>query len=259
MGKTAVVTGGSSGIGKACCCLLAENGYHVYELSRSGVDSPGIHHITADVTSKEEVEHAMQRILEETDGIDVLVLSAGMGIAGSVEESPKEEVERQFAVNYMGVLFSIQAVLPSMRKRKQGKIVVISSVAAVVPIPFQSMYSATKAALNAMILSLRSEVAEDGILVCGIMPGDTKTGFTDARVTVTESSYPHAAHAISVMEKDERSGMSPDRIARKMLKLVKSRSPKPLCTVGMSYKLVLFLMRILPYRWSSYIVGRIYR
>ncbi|MBQ3864310.1 MAG: SDR family NAD(P)-dependent oxidoreductase [Clostridia bacterium] len=259
MGKTAVVTGGSSGIGKACCTLLSQNGYTVYEMSRSGKDAPGIRHITADVTRKEQVDAAVEQILAKTGVIDALVLSAGMGIAGSVEESPAEQVEKQFSVNFMGVLFPIQAALPSMREKKAGSIVVISSVAAVVPIPYQSMYSATKAALNALVLSLRSEVKEDGIRVCGVMPGDTRTGFTDARITVPDSKYPHAAHAIAVMEKDERSGMPPERIAAKVRKVLNSRLPRPLCTVGFSYHMILFLMRVLPQRWSSYLVGRIYR
>jgi len=181
MKRVCVLTGGSSGIGKATALLLANNGFTVYELSRKGADADGIFHITADVTEPEQVKAAVTQVLAAEGQIDLLVNNAGFGISGAVEFTDPKEAFSQLNVNFFGSLNCIQAVLPTMRAQKGGHIVNISSVAAPIAIPFQSFYSATKAATNSLTLALRNEVKPFGVKVCAILPGDVKTGFTAAR------------------------------------------------------------------------------
>ncbi|MEG2216995.1 MAG: SDR family NAD(P)-dependent oxidoreductase [Clostridia bacterium] len=181
MSNIAIVTGGSSGIGKATVKMLADNGYKVYELSRSGYSENGIMHITTDVTKSEDVTTAVRQIVGVEGRIDLLINNAGFGISGAVEFTDSSDAQAQLNVNFFGTLHCIQAVLPIMRAQRSGHIINLSSVAAPIAIPFQAFYSATKSAINSLTLSLRNEVRPFGIQVCAVQPGDVCTGFTAAR------------------------------------------------------------------------------
>ena len=148
MSKIALVTGGTSGIGKETALYLAKNGCTVYELSRRAEGVAGLRHISADVTDEASVRWAVEQILQEAGQIDILVNNAGFGISGAVEFTDTEEAERQFNVNFFGMVRMNRAVIAAMRKQGGGRIVNLSSVAAPVPIPFQTYYSASKAAIN---------------------------------------------------------------------------------------------------------------
>ncbi len=257
----AVVTGGSSGIGKAACALLRDGGFDVYELSRSGKSEDGIKHITADITDEKNVDAALKKVVDEAGGIDLLVNNAGMGISGAVEFTELSAAKKIFDVNFFGTLICIKAALPYLRKSKSGRIVNLSSVAAPVAIPFQSFYSATKSAVNSLTLALRNEVKPFGIKVCAVMPGDAKTGFTDAREKNTAGAelYGKAIErAVTAMEKDERNGMSPERVAKVVYRAATAKNPKPLYTAGGVYKLFVFLTKVLPTRLFNWIVGKVY-
>ncbi len=257
----AVVTGGSSGIGKAACSLFRDSGFTVYEFSRSGKGENGINHITADITDEKSVDAAFKRVFDEAGGIDLLVNNAGMGISGAIEFTELSSAKKIFDVNFFGTLICIKAALPYLRKSKNGRIVNMSSVAAPVAIPFQSFYSATKAAVNSLTLALRNEVKPFGIKVSAVMPGDAKTGFTDAREknTVGSELYGEAIErAVTAMEKDERNGMTPEKVAKVVYKAATAKNPKPLYTAGGVYKLFVFLTKILPTRLFNWIVGKVY-
>ena len=262
MKRVCVLTGGSSGIGKATALLLAKQGFTVYELSRNGVDTDGIRHITADVTEPDQVRAAIAKVLEAEGQIDLLVNNAGFGISGAVEYTDPKEAFSQLNVNFFGTLHCIQAVLPAMRAQKSGHIVNISSVAAPIAIPFQAFYSATKSATNSLTLALRNEVKPFGVKACAILPGDVKTGFTAARKKSCAGAeiYGEAIdRAVAVMEHDEENGMPPELVAQAVLRAANAKNPKAYYTVGLQYQVFVLLAKLLPASWTNALVGMIYK
>ncbi|MGI6498538.1 MAG: SDR family NAD(P)-dependent oxidoreductase [Oscillospiraceae bacterium] len=261
MKKVAVVTGGSSGIGRCTADLLSQNGYAVYELSRHGASRPGVVHITADIGDKAQVERAMEQVFRLSGRLDVLVNNAGFGISGPVEFTDPLEVRHLFDVNFFGALHCIQCAVPYLRQTGGGHIVNLSSVAAPLAIPFQAFYSCVKAAVNGLTLALANELRPFHIAVSAVMPGDAKTGFTAARRKETKGRevYGEAmVRAVQAMERDEETGMSPSVVARCILRIVSKPSPKPFYVAGAKYKLFVGLARLLPARFVNYVVGKLY-
>ena len=181
MSQVCVITGGTSGIGRCTAQAMLARGYTVYELSRRAEGVAGMQHIVADVTKEETLAAAVAQILQREDHIDVLINNAGFGISGAVEFTGTEEAQRQLDVNFFGMVRMNRQVLPVMRKQGYGRIVNLSSVAGAIPIPFQTYYSASKAAINSYTMALANEVKPFGIQVCCVQPGDIRTGFTAAR------------------------------------------------------------------------------
>jgi len=258
--KTLVISGGSSGIGKATASLFAERGWRVFELSRHGASHDGITHVDCDVCDSESCCKAVSEVLKQTETIDVVISNAGFGISGSVEFTDIQEVERQMDVNFLGAVRFTQAVLPQLRKQQRGRIIYTSSVAAILAVPYQSFYSASKAAINAMALALANEVKAFGISVSVMMPGDVSTGFTDARhkSSAGEEVYQGARKAITTMERDERSGMQPEQMARLFYHIASCHSPRPQYIGGFSYRVLCFLERLLPKRFVNWIEYKVY-
>lgn len=262
MKRVCILTGGSSGIGLATAELLAKEGFTVYELSRSGKDAANIVHLTADVTDAAQVRDAVSKVLAAEGQIDLLVCNAGFGISGAVEFTDPADAYAQLNVNFFGALHCIQAVLPRMRAQKAGHIVLVSSVAAPIAIPFQAFYSATKSATNSLMLSLRNELKPFGVQVCAVMPGDVKTGFTAARKKslAGEEVYGKALErAVAVMEHDEQNGMPPLLVAKSILRAANEKRPRALRTVGVQYKIFVVLAKLLPASWTNALVGMIYK
>ncbi len=261
MCRIVAVTGGSSGIGRAIARLFAQKGCTVYELSRSGKTGYGVNHMTADVTDEVSLATAFSQIADRHGCIDVLVNCAGFGISGAIEFTPIEDAQRQMDVNFFGTVRSIQQALPYLRKSRRASIINISSMGGPLALPFQAFYSCSKSAINALTLALANELRQFGIAVCAVMPGDVATGFTDAREkseTGNELYGNTIVKSVSTMEKDERGGMSPERIAKKVWSLSRKRHPKPLSTVGLQYKFFSFLYKALPAGTVNRIVGLIY-
>ncbi len=259
--KTAVVTGGSSGIGAATAALFAARGWHVYELSRHGSDVAGVTHLSADVTDSDSLKAAFDAVIAAEGRLDLLVNNAGGGISGAVEFTDIADAQRLFDVNFFGAVRCVQAALPYLRKTK-GRIVNLSSVAAPIAIPFQCFYSAGKAAINSLSMCLANELRPFGIKVSAVMPGDVRTGFTDARrkSTAGDDIYGSAIScAVSVMEHDERSGMPPQKVAAVIYKAALARRPKILYTAGGKYRLFVVIQKLLPATLCNRLVGAIYR
>ena len=256
----AVVTGASSGIGFEIARILKEKGYKVYGLSRRGTVPEGCIGMALDVTDENSVKEVMEKIADEDGQIDVLINNAGMGISGPVEYTATADVEKIMNVNFMGQYNCAKAVLPYMRAKKSGKIVFVSSVAGPIAIPYQTFYSTSKAAVNALALGLRNEVKDFGIKVCAVMPGDAKTGFTDAREKNMDGAevYTHYVDSVKSMEKDEINGMAPSVVANVVVKAAEKKNPKPLYTAGFTYKLLYILFKFLPARLAYFIVGKLY-
>lgn len=263
MGQVAIVTGGSSGIGAAAAEYLAAHGCTVYEFSRhekSG-GSASVHHVTADVTDEASVAAAVQSVLDAEGRIDILLNNAGFGISGAAEFTSVEEAKRQLEVNFWGMVRATKAVLPVMRAQRSGRIVNTSSVAAVTPIPFQTYYSVSKAAINSFTMSVGNEVRPYGIRISAVMPGDTRTGFTDARARsfAGDDAYGgRISRSVAKMEKDERGGVSASVVGTALGRAALSKSRKVFCTVGFVYRLVIFLMRLLPSTAANAILGKMY-
>ena len=262
----ALVTGGSSGIGKALVDLLLSRGCQVFSLSRTKLPQeafpPGgrLCQIACDITDQESLENAFAQLSAQTDSLDALFSNAGYGIAGAIVDTPKEEVIRQFDVNVFSAVEVIQKGLPYLEKAR-GRIILTSSVAAVVSLPFQSFYSCSKACLNMLSLALNSELRPFGIRTIALMPGDVSTAFTDNRV---KDACPVTVYgkgcqeSVARMERDERGGTAPALIARKMLRIAGKTWPKPYYGLGFFYRLVLLIFKFLPVRLTNWIIGKIY-
>lgn len=260
MNKVLVITGGSSGIGKATAERFAREGWRVFELSRHGESHGGIVHIYCDVTDPVSSRSAIECVLQHTDHIDVLISNAGCGISGSIEFTPPEEAHRQMDVNFFGALNTVQAVLPQMRKQQYGRIIFTSSVAAEVAIPYQAFYSASKAAINSLAMALLNEVREFGISVSCLMPGDVATGFTAARAKseLGVDVYKHLHHAVANMEHDEQHGMTPEEMASDFWHIANKKYPAPLYVGGASYGLLCFIKRFMPQRFVNWVLNKLY-
>ncbi len=249
MKRTAVVTGGSSGIGLALTKQLRKSGWKVYELSRRDSSAEGIIHCKADVTDEAGIIKLMSEIYDKEQHIDLVVNCAGFGISGAAEFTEHDEVMRQLDVNLVGTANVCKAAAPYMRRHKRGLIINISSVAAVMPIPFQIWYSVTKAGINSYTCGLANELRPYGVQVCAVMLGDAKTGFTSARSKSIEGDEEYGgriSRSVAVMEHDEQNGYSTDEVAGYIMKLVGKKKVKPLYTMGLGYKAACMLDRILP-------------
>ena len=260
--RVAVITGGSSGIGLHAARALRGRGLNVYELSRRAENAePGVTHLQADVTDEAQVNAAVAEILRREGRIDILINNAGFGISGAIEFTPAQEARRQFDVNFFGMVNMNHAVVPVMREAGQGRIVNISSVAGQIPIPFQTYYSAAKAATNSYTMALANELRPYGITVCAVQPGDIKTGFTKAREKTVDGDDVYGGRigrSVSRMEHDEQTGMDPAVAGKFIANVAMKKKVSPIYTIGASYSFLTFLTRLMSWKTMNSIIGAIY-
>lgn len=264
-GKFVLVTGASSGIGKAVAEAFAAEGCEVTGVSRHceegavrEVGSGRIVSRVCDVTKEDAVKALVASIPE----IDIAVLCAGMGVAGPAEELPMAYARKQMEVNYFGVLTVGSYVLPRMRQQGRGLFLVISSIAGRVSIPMQCHYSSSKYAVEAYVEAVRMEMKRFGVRAALIEPGDTKTGFTAARQgyqIAPDSPYKGIYEkSIARMAHDEQNGKPPESVAAVALKLAGKQNPPVRVAVGGSYKALMFLLRLFPDKLTEWVLGKIY-
>lgn len=259
--KVAVVTGGSSGIGRETALALLARGCIVYDLSRHDGGVPGLRHIDCDVADAARFQAALAEVIAQAGRIDLLINNAGFGISGAAEFTDNADAKRLLDVNLFGVVNGCKAAIPLMRAQGGGRILNLGSVAGPVPIPFQAWYSVSKAAVGAYTAALVNELHTFGISLCAVLPGDIRSGFTAAREKspLGDDVYGgRIARGVAVMERDEAQGMDPARAGAYIAGLALRRRIKPEYTVGCKYKLLVLLARLLPCGLKSRIVGFLY-
>ena len=257
-----MVTGASRGIGRACAEIFCAAGDHVIGTARSVVPC-GFSMLPMDVTDANSVQACVQQIISTYGRIDVLVHCAGAGLGGALEDFSDAQLSFEAELNLVGAARVMQAVLPHMRAQKGGVILCVGSVAARIPIPYQSLYSASKAGLAAMVSALRPEVSPFGIRVAVLEPGDTCTGFTGARAYAEGIAHNPAyrvpcEHALNTMMYDERHGKSPNTVARVALKAAGKKRLPARIVICADYKLLAGLARVLPGWLVEALVKKIY-
>ncbi len=259
MDKVVVVTGASSGIGLATARRLAAKGCKVYGIARRVFEDEHFDCLRADVTDIASVQAAFDEIFAREGRIDAVVNNAGMGIAGAVEYASCENIQKIFDTN-LTALVKISSIALKYLKASKGRLVNIGSVAGELPIPFQACYSATKAGVLNFSLALDGEVKRFGVKVTVIQPGDTKTGFTAARVVEGgEADYGgRIGRSVKRMEHDEQNGKSPDTVAKAVEKVLKKRRPPLKKTVGGEYKFFVGLGKFLPARFVNFVLRKLY-
>jgi hypothetical protein len=260
-----LITGVSSGFGRATAQRLASEGHTVYGTCRRDVEPiKGVTYIKAEVTSDEDCRAAVQKVLDEQGRIDVFINNAGMGIGGPLEFSSLEQAQRQMDVNWMGMVRFLHYVLPAMRAQKGGKIICISSIGGLMGLPFQGLYSASKFAIEGYCEALRLEVKQHGIKVVVVEPGDFSTSFTASRDSVSDAAayeaYPAYKRSLESIEHDETTGLKPAVLAARISKIVRSRNPRQSYIVStLEQRLSVVLKAILPGRWFSAILASYYK
>src|SRR5881227_1952433 len=188
-GRVALVTGASSGIGEAAAHQLLDAGFTVYGTSRkavAGEERDEVVFLPLDVTDDQSVAGAVREVLDRSGRIDVLVNNAGFGVAGAAEESSVEQARALFETNLFGAMRMIRAVLPHMRQQGSGRIINVSSIVGLIPVPFMALYASSKHALEGYSESLDHEVREHGVRVLLVEPGFTKTAFDANLATADE-------------------------------------------------------------------------
>lgn len=253
MPEVVFITGASSGIGKAIGEYLHQKGYKVYGSSRNPKfeQHNGIHFLPLDVTKKETITTAINEILKKDGRIDFLINNAGKGITGALEETPDEEIEELFQVNYFGVLKVIKAVLPTMRKQNNGMIINITSIAGYMGLPFRGIYSATKGALELTTEAFRMELKPFNIKMTNIAPGDFDTNIAKGRYYTPiyeDSPYKKVyAQILKEMDRDVANGKDPIVMAKKVYHVMQQENPTIHYKVGeFLQKISIALKHILP-------------
>ena len=260
MAKVAVISGATKGIGLACANMFSKEGYKVYCLSHNQPENYEYEFIKCDVTNEEDVKNAFDIINKKELFVDVVLCNAGKGIGGPLENTQLDVAKNLFDVNFFGAFNLAKAFIPKFKQQKFGKILFMSSVGSIFPLPFQAFYSASKSALETMANAWRIELAPFNIQVGCILPGDTKTSFTQSRQNyVGDETYNNRdVKSLKKMEKDEINGMSPNKIANTVRKVISKKKVPARTIVGGKYKIFAFLNKILPQKLILWIVGKIY-
>ncbi|WP_020637368.1 oxidoreductase [Amycolatopsis alba] len=256
--KVALVTGASAGIGEATALALRDAGYTVYGAARrvermAGLAERGVKVLEMDVTDDASMVAGIERIIEESGRIDVLVNNAGYGSYGAFEDVPLSEGKYQFEVNLFGLARLVQLTTPHMRAQGSGKIVNVSSIGGKIYEPLGGWYHSTKFAVEGLSDSLRLELKPFGIDVVVIEPGAIKTEWGGIAVenllkTSGDTAYASQAKALAKLFGQAARGSHPKVIADVVLKAVRARRPKTRYAAGLGAKPILFVRRVLPDR-----------
>ncbi|MEV4702447.1 SDR family oxidoreductase [Actinoplanes sp. NPDC049316] len=251
MKRTALVTGASSGIGRATAAALAARGYRVFGTSRHpdtlapAQRAADVEYLPLDLGSEESVEALAARLPD----VDVLVNNAGESQSGPFEELPGDALRRLFQVNVLGPVRLSQLVLPGMRERGYGRVVMVGSMLASFPLAYRSSYVATKAALKGFSNGARHEFSPFGVWLTTVEPGSINTGISERRTRYTTPDSPHRRDfetMLAALDRNHHAGVSPERVAQTVVRAIEAPRPKPLYAVGSNAPVVFTLRRLLP-------------
>lgn len=261
--KVILITGASTGIGKACAEELSARGHRVYGTSRSQSFSPTrFQPVQMDVRDDESVTRGIMAVIARERRLDVVINNAGYGLAGAVEDTSVAEAQEQLDVNFIGAFRVCRAVLGDMRRQGGGLIINISSLAGLFGLPFQGLYAASKFALEGLSESLRYEVSPYNIDVVLIEPGDIKTSITANRrvVDASDTFYSRTFRKVlKIIEDNEHDGADPKEVAELVCRVVEMRSPRARYTVGhWSQRLSAIVKRYAPFVLFESMLGAFY-
>jgi NAD(P)-dependent dehydrogenase (short-subunit alcohol dehydrogenase family) len=262
MSKIVLITGASSGIGRAAALELLRAGHTVYGAARrvqslEAVGEAGGHALALDVTDDADLRRAVGMVLDQQGRIDVLVNNAGFGLYGAAEDVPMEQARYQLEVNLFGPARLVQLVLPHMRERRSGRIVNVSSMGGEIAFPLGAWYHASKHALEAYSDALRQEVKRFGVDVVLIQPGLIRTEFGDVtsngvRELSGHGAYRDQAEALArsteAIYGEHSRASDPSVVAAAIRKAVETARPRPRYPVGYMARPLLALNRVLPAR-----------
>jgi len=232
-----LITGASSGLGKSTAELLSAKGMRVFGTSRKtkGERVDGYDLLPLDVDSDSSVDRCVKSVMEKTGRLDVLVNNAGRITLGAVEETTMAEAKSVFETNFFGAVRMVNAVLPIMKKQKEGLIINIASIAVILAVPTRAFYSASKAALGSYSDVLRYEVRRFGIHVCAVYPGFFNTGAENRTLlpSVPLDEYNQMrSNVIAVRANELQNGSDPKLLAETILRIIRTKSPKASYMVG---------------------------
>ena len=253
MKKVVLITGGSSGIGKTIGEFLHHKGFVVYGTSRNPdkVVNSIFPLLTLDVRNAESIKTTIAKIIQISGTIDIVINNAGVGITGPLEEIPMEEIKNNFETNFFGPIEVMKAVLPQMRKQNSGLIINITSIAGYMGLPYRSVYSASKGALELITEALRMEVKSFGIQITNVAPGDFATNIASGRFhapLIEGSAYeiPYG-NTLKMMDEHVDSGSNPNEMAEAIYDIIQNNNPKIHYKVGVfMQKFSIVLKRMLP-------------
>ncbi len=253
MSKVVLITGGSSGIGKAVGEFLHQKGFTVYGTSRNPerVSNAIFPLLQLDVRNPESIQAAVAEIIQKSGRVDVVINNAGVGITGPLEEIPTQEIKNNFETNFFGPIDVMKAVLPQMRLQKSGLIINITSIAGYMGLPYRSVYSASKGALELITEALRMEVKGFGITITNVAPGDFATNIAAGRFhapLVKGSAYEETyGRTLAMMDDHVTQGSNPTEMANAIFAIIQNPAPKGHYKVGsFLQKFSIVLKRILP-------------
>jgi NAD(P)-dependent dehydrogenase (short-subunit alcohol dehydrogenase family) len=227
--QTVLITGASSGFGRATAEKLAQLGYKVFGTSRrSGQSVPGAEMLVMDVQDEASVNRTVKTVMEQTGRLDVLINNAGIFLMGAAEETTEAQTRDLFETNFFGALRVMNAVLPVMREQRSGRIINVASIAGRMAVPGEASYAATKFALVGYSEALRHEVAPLGIHVSLIEPGFFKTNIEGAAIPA-EKNIADYKEIRATVEAAIKRGFEKGRDAREVAALIAEviKTPKP--------------------------------
>ncbi len=232
MKKVALIFGASSGIGYCASTMLADKDYKIYNCSRRVSRDKRVENLLCDTSKKEDIDGTVSRFVEREKRLDALVYCSGTSMAAPFQYTKEEDYRYLFEVNFFGMVQAVQLLLP-MLIRSRGRIVLVSSMAAVMPIPYDIFYSCSKACMNIFAMGLTAELDESGVKTISVMPGGTRTDFTEKRLVYDEERCGAYAEALGGAvsgrkEIEQEDGICPERVAEVIVEAIEHKTP-PLC------------------------------
>lgn len=258
MEKVALIFGASSGIGYSTSIFLADKGYKVYNCSRRVNQDNRIVNLLCNTSKKDEIREVINLFKEREIRLDALVYCSGTSMAAPFQYTKEEDYRYLFEVNFFGMVEAVQLALPMLIKSK-GRVILVSSMAAVMPIPYDIFYSCSKACMNVFAMGLTAELDGCGVKVVSVMPGGTRTDFTEKRVIYNDKECGDYAGAVGASadgraEIEQEEGICPEKVAEVIVEAIEQETP-PLCiAAGAKNKLFNQGVKLMPKRLTLEII-----